>query len=380
MYFVEERGKRNIFKNFDIITFLPVVFLAIFGLIVVKSATMTRTSGGTKMIIVQSLTFILGCIIAIVISFFDYRSINVLISLAYIGSCFLLVLVLLIGRGEQIGSRSWIKIAGITIQPAEFAKVTFVLTVSKYLVKLKETSDIKDLLKLCVSAMIPLSLVVIQKDFGTACVFVAIFFVLLFVYGLSMKYIAAIGGSFLALMPVMWFFVLNEKRKDRIRVFLNPELDPLGSGMNVLRSKMTIGSGRIFGKGLFKGIQTQNSAVPVKESDFIFSVIGEETGLVFSVLVVLVFLFILLRCIYIAKNSEDIYGKFIVMGFVAMIGAHFIENIGMSIGILPVTGIPLPFISQGGTSMLANFAAIGFVLSVSKLRKKRNKKKTYNIL
>ena len=375
MYFVEERGKRNIFKNFDFITFLPILILALFGLIILKSASMTRISN--KMMIVQTATFVLGCIIAIVISFFDYRSINILVNIAYIGSCFLLILVLIVGRGEQIGSRSWIRFAGITIQPSEFAKVTFVLMVSRYMVKLKEASLVtfKDLAKLCVITLIPMALVVIQKDFGTACVFFAIFFVLLFIYGLKIKYIVAMSGAFVAMMPLVWFFVLNEKRKDRIRVFLNPELDPLGSGLNVLRSKMTIGSGRIFGKGLFKGIQTQNSAVPVKESDFIFSVIGEETGFILSVLVVLAFLYILLRCIYIAKNSRDTYGKFIVMGFVAMIGVHFVENIGMTIGLLPVTGIPLPFISQGGTAMIANFAAIGFVLSVSRMRKKKRQRK-----
>lgn len=164
-------------------------------------------------------------------------------------------------------------------------------------------------------------------------------------------------------------FLLNEKCRDSIRIFLNPELDPLESGLNVLRSKITIGSNRLFGKGLFKGIQTQNSAVPVNELDFIFSVIGEETGFIISVVIIIAFLYILLRAISIAKSSDDTYGKFLSMEFVAMIGVHFIENVGMTIGLLPVTGIPLPFISQDGSSMLANFMAIGFLLSVAKNKK-----------
>ncbi|MFZ5985961.1 MAG: FtsW/RodA/SpoVE family cell cycle protein, partial [Bacillota bacterium] len=167
-----------------------------------------------------------------------------------------------------------------------------------------------------------------------------------------------------------WFFVLNEKRKDRIRVFFNPELDPLGSGWNVIRSKMAIGSGQIFGKGLFKGIQTQNSSVPVKESDFIFSVVGEELGFVGAVIILVLVFFILMRCVYIAKNARDSYGSFLVTGVTSFLAIHFIENIGMSIGLLPVTGIPLPFVSAGGSSMLTNYIAMGIVLSVSMRRQR----------
>ena len=381
MYFVEERRKKSIYKRFDLALFLPVILLSIFGLLVVRSATITRLDGGVKIIIVQSASLLIGVACAMFISFLDYRDMDILVKIAYAISCVLLVVVLIIGRGDQYGSRSWIKIGGFSFQPAELAKITFVLVVSRALAKLKEKSSptFRDLLELCAYTAIPILLVIIQKDFGTTCVFLAIFFVLLFIYGLSMKYVLGLIGAFVASMPLAWFFLLNEKRRDRIRVFLNPELDPLGSGMNVLRSKMTIGSGRLFGKGLFSGVQTQNSAVPVKESDFIFSVIGEETGFIVSVLVVLTFLFIILRCVHIAKNSRDDYGKLIVMGFAAMIGVHFVENIGMNIGILPVTGIPLPFISQGGTAMITNFMAIGFILSVS-ARKKKSKAKKRDML
>ena len=371
MYFVEERSNRNGYNRFDMALFLPIVLLSIFGLFIVRSATITRADGGLKIILVQCASFLIGVILAVVISFLDYRDINFLVKLAYICSCVLLVVVLLIGRGDQFGSRSWIKIAGFTFQPSEFAKITFILMVSDCLAKFDDKAiiSLKDLAIFFMYVTVPILLVIVQKDFGTTCVFLAVFLVILFVYGISMELVIGLGGMFIASLPLAWFFLLNEKRKDRIRVFLNPELDPLGSGLNVLRSKMTIGSGRIFGKGLFKGIQTQNSAVPVKESDFIFSVIGEEMGFIVSVLVVLTFLYIVLRCIYIAKNSSDLYGKLIVMGLVAMIGVHYVENIGMTIGILPVTGIPLPFISQGGTSMITNFIAVGFILSISNRKK-----------
>ena len=272
MYFVEERSNRNGYNRFDMALFLPIVLLSIFGLFIVRSATITRADGGLKIILVQCASFLIGVILAVVISFLDYRDINFLVKLAYICSCVLLVVVLLIGRGDQFGSRSWIKIAGFTFQPSEFAKITFILMVSDCLAKFDDKAiiSLKDLAIFFMYVTVPILLVIVQKDFGTTCVFLAVFLVILFVYGISMELVIGLGGMFIASLPLAWFFLLNEKRKDRIRVFLNPELDPLGSGLNVLRSKMTIGSGRIFGKGLFKGIQTQNSAVPVKESDFIF--------------------------------------------------------------------------------------------------------------
>ena len=310
MYFIEER-KKKIFQNFDMALFLPVLILAIFGMFILRSATLVRASSGLRMVFTQGACLIIGTILAVIISYFDYREITILAKIAYIASSILLLIVLVLGRGDQYGSRSWIKVAGFSLQPAEFAKVTFVLMVSHCLAKLKDKPVIvfKDLIPITIYTITPILLVIIQKDFGTTCVFLAIFFILLFVYGLNLKYIASIIGSSIAMLPLAWFFLLNEKRRDRIRVFLNPELDPLGSGLNVLRSKMTIGSGRLLGKGLFRGIQTQNSAVPVNESDFIFSVIGEETGFIASVLVVITFLFILLRAIYIAKSSHDLTKK-----------------------------------------------------------------------
>ena len=188
---------------------------------------------------------------------------------------------------------------------------------------------------------------------------------MVFICQIKYKYIIYSISAFLLTTPFIWEYALNDNRRKRILVFLNPNLDQQGSGYNVIRSKMAIGSGQLFGKNLFHGIQTQNSAVPVKESDFIFSVIGEELGFIGSLLIVLLITFILLRCIYIAKHSRDSYGSFLVIGVVSMLGIHFAENIGMSIGLFPVTGIPLPFISAGGSSMVTSYIAIGIVLSVS---------------
>jgi rod shape determining protein RodA len=217
---------------------------------------------------------------------------------------------------------------------------------------------------------IPMALVVAEKDFGTVLVYMFMFFVLIFICGLPYKYIITMLGTFILSTPLIWFFVLNDKRRNRILVFLDPELDPLGAGFNVIRSKMAIGSGQVYGKGIFKGIQAQNGTVPVSESDFIFSVVGEELGFIGAVIIILLFCFILIRCIYIAKNARDSYGMFVIVGITSMWAFHAIENIGLSIGVLPCTGIPLPFVSTGGSYMLTSFIAVGIVLSISMRRKK----------
>lgn len=245
------------------------------------------------------------------------------------------------------------------------------IIISIFLERISEDKTKKtNVLKLIIYSMLPIALVIIQKDFGTTMVFMFIFFVMLFIYGIKYKYILISFWVCLMTTPFFWFFILNEKRKDRIRFFLNPELDPLGAGFNVSRSKMAIGSGQIYGKELFRGIQTQNSSVPVNESDFIFSVIGEELGFIRCVIIISLIFFILLRCLYIAKGSRDLYGSFMVIGVSSMFAIHYIENIGMSIGLLPVTGIPMPFVSAGGSAMITNYLAIGLVMSVSMRRKK----------
>jgi rod shape determining protein RodA len=228
--------------------------------------------------------------------------------------------------------------------------------------------------------MLPIGLILLQPDVGTATVFVFSLIVVLFIYGIPYRYFLIAAGAFAAAAPIMWFFILPTDRfrhiRDRIMTFVFPETDLLGKGLQVYRSKMTIGSGQLFGKGLFHGIQTQNSSsvssfnVPEKQTDFIFSVIGEELGFIGSIIVIALIFFILFRCIYIAMNSRDAYGSYMVIFIASMMGFHFIENIGMCIGVLPVTGIPLPFVSQGGSSLVTNFLNIGVLLSVSMRRKK----------
>lgn len=380
MNFVEKTKSINYIKQFDYMLFAAVLLLSSVGILVLKSAI--GEEGITKTLLKQIICLALGIILAIVISLLDYKDFKVLGVVLYVASIMLLCMVFT-GLGKEInGSRSWMTLPVIgQFQPSEIAKVAFAVTVPVFFERLKDGKDIvKNTIKLLLYAGIPIGLVVLQRDIGTAMVFIFSFIIMLFIYGIPYKYFLIAIGACLAAAPVLWFFVIPKYFKhirSRIISFLYPESDLLGAGMQVYRSKMTIGSGQLFGKGLFHGIQTQNSSsvvssyyVPEKQTDFIFSVIGEELGFIGSLAVLIIIFFILFRGIYIATQSRDAYGTFVVICIISMLAFHFFENIGMCIGVLPVTGIPLPFISQGGSSLIANYINVGIMLSVSMRRKR----------
>lgn len=379
MYVVEKTKDINYFKKFDYSLFAAVLLLSLIGIAALKSAI--GVSGMTPTLLKQIMCLGIGIVAALVISVIDYKDFKTLGIILYIGSIALLVLVLIVGEVHH-GSQSWLRVPVIgTFQPSELAKVAFAVVIPLFLERLKEGQDItKNVIKLLVYTFLPIGLVMMQPDIGTMLVFVFAFIVMLFIYGIPYRYFFASLGTMAAAAPILWFFVLPERFphiQKRILTFIFPETDLFGDGMQVYRSKMTIGSGQLFGKGLFNGLQTQNSSsrpsvfnVPEKQTDFIFSVIGEELGFIGSMVVILIIFYILFRCIYIAINSRDYYGSFMVICITSIMGFHFIENIGMCIGVLPVTGIPLPFVSQGGSSLIANYLNIGIILSVSMRRQK----------
>jgi len=371
MYFVEKTKGINLLKHFDYYLFSAVLLLSGVGLLALSSAV--RSMQNSSILKTQLLSLVLGIIAALIISTMDYKDFKTLGVIMYIVSVILLILVLFFGTGQKsVGTNGWFNIGGVSFQPSEIAKISVIVVISIFFERIKEGQDDnrRNIIKLTVYTLIPLALVLKQPDMGTGMVFVSIFAAMVFICGIPYKYIFMTLGAFLLSSPFLWFFVLEEHQKNRFISFIEPERYAQGIGFNVVRSKLAVGSGQIFGQGLYKGVQTQSNGVPVKESDFIFSVIGEEFGFVGTVFVLLLVYFILLRCIYIAKNSRDYYGSFLVIGIASMMGFHFIENIGACIGVLPVTGIPLPFVSAGGSAMLTNYIALGIVLSVS-IRRKR---------
>lgn len=293
----------------------------------------------------------------------DYDYLGKLDKVLYFLSLVLLLLVVFIGR-EAMGAQRWLQIGPITFQPSEFAKFVIIITLSKLLAK-----QTKITWPVIINAMIhvgvPLVLILIQPDLGTALVFLAIFFVLLYLAGAKPYILAGLAGLGMAILP----FILKEYQKQRFLVFLNPEKDPHGSGWNIIQSKIAVGSGGLFGKGLFSGTQVQLNFVPEHSTDFIFTVMGEELGFIGCVIFLLLVGFLFWRIINVIYSVDDKFGKYMATGILIVLSFHIFINVGMTMGIMPVTGIPLPFISSGGSSLIMNMMAIGLILNIYSRRK-----------
>lgn len=363
--------KRSIMaKEFDYFLFIITIALAIFGVIVIFSAT--RSMQTNTNVIVQTIGLILGTGVCLFISFFDYEQFKNLIKPVYIFSVIILLFVLFFGVTGDWGARSWIRFGSIGLQPAEIAKLCFIITFSYHLEKVGDKiNKIPVILGLMLHIGVPVALILMQPDMGSTMVFVFMFLCMIFVAKLSYKYIIPVGIAGVFSLPFIYKYVLSEYQRNRIQVFLNPEMDPLNKGYNVIQSKIAVGSGQIFGKGYLEGTQNQMGYLPTKSTDFIYSVISEEFGFIGAMIIVLVLFAIILRCFKAAQRADNAFGAYICTGVGAMFLFHTFENVGMCIGLTPVTGIPLPFLSYGGTSLITNLAAIGLVLSVEYHNKPR---------
>lgn len=260
----------------------------------------------------------------------------------------------------------------MSIQPSEFAKIVLIITMARIIDYFKQKSTLNNpinILLLFLVIALPTLLIIKQPDYGTAMVLLVTVAIMLFTGGIKWRYIIGAVLAVAIVVPLAYNYVLPEHAKKRIDVFLNPSLDPRGAGYNIIQSKLAVGSGQLWGMGLFNGNQTQLGILPMKTTDFIYPVISEEMGFIFSSLVILLFVILLIRIANISKTAKDSFGGLLCIGVFAMIFAHFVENVGMSMGLLPITGIPLPFISYGGSSMLTNMIAVGLVMSVACRRK-----------
>ncbi|MGM9550985.1 MAG: rod shape-determining protein RodA [Clostridia bacterium] len=349
----------------DIPLLCAVLISSIYGILMINSAT--YSIGSSRYVLVQSLALLLGLVCALVITFMDYSILKKFRFVAAILGIALLVLVLFLGFGrEDTGTQGWISVGPLNLQPAEIAKVCFLISFSSHISKIKEDiNSVSNILLLLLHLAVPVVLILLQPDAGTALVFVFMFIVMMFFAGISYKYIFSALGVGILGCTAAWFFFLKDYQKDRIFSFLNPEADPLGSGYHIIQSKIAVGSGQLFGTGYQSGIQTQMGYLPEKQTDFIFSVICEEMGFMGAVLVIALLFFILYRIFINARRARDSFGEMLCVGTGAMLFFHIVENIGMCINLLPITGIPLPFFSYGGSNMITSMIAIGIVLSVS---------------
>jgi len=364
------KGKIILFKELDYYLIFLTLACAIFGIVMISSAVHSF-DGNSRYILIQSIAAVIGVVLMVVCTTINYEKVGNVWKIIYMLCVAMLILVLIVGTGrEDTGSKSWIRFGPIGIQPSEFVKIGFIITLSKRAADFgEEINEPKNILKLLAHLGILLFFIMLQPDFGTAMVFIFIFAGIVFAAGISYKYIATAVGTIIGIIPLAWFFLLEEYQKNRIRVFFSPESDPLGSGYHVIQSKIAIGSGQLFGKGLYQGTQTQLGFLPVKHTDFIFAVVGEELGIIGCIAVTALLFAIVYRCMSNSKRTKNVMSRYICIGVACMFLAHIFENIGMCIGLMPVTGIPLPFFSYGGSSLITNFVAIGLVLSVY-MRKK----------
>lgn len=336
----------------------------------------------------QAINFLVGLAAMIVVMLFDYNIFKPLIPYAYIGIVGLLALLFLFGKVRG-GAQGWFVFDSIqrNIQPAELSKVAVIVMVSKAAAKAMDTDGrllkVKDIALAVAYTMIPFVLIALQPDFGSAFVLIIILAFIVFAARIKWIWIAGAAVALGTALPLMYFFVLTGRQKERIISFLNPEYDLLGAGYQVSKSKVVIGSGRLMGKGFFStGTLAQLKYVPERHTDFIYSGIVEGVGFVGGAILIAAFFLLAFRWLYIAGKSRDNFGMLLAVGVTGMLIAHVFENIGMTIGLMPMTGIPLPFVSYGGSNMLTNMIGVGIVLNVymrhpvkKKRRRGRSKEK-----
>ncbi|AZT90399.1 rod shape-determining protein RodA [Caldicellulosiruptor changbaiensis] len=357
------QNEETIKKRYNVFLIVLMILLCVIGFVLIASASNILDTGKYKLVVSQVIWFCLGFVLFFVFSIIDYRILTnfyVIIYLIMIG----LLLYVDINGINVLGGQRWIKIGPLSFQPSEISKLLIVIFFAKAVSMQENINTFKNLAKVLFFAIIPIVFVLKQPDLGTASVFVAIIVTILFVAGLSLRYFYIAMGALAVFIPIAWEFILLDYQKDRVRILFNPELDPLGKGWQVMYSKIAIGSGKLFGKGLFMGTINRLNYLPVKESDFIFGVAGEEIGFVGCIVIIVLYSLLIINLIKIASDCKDKIGSYIVAGIAGMFGFQMFVNIAMTLGIMPVTGIPLPFISYGGSSMLTSMASLGIVQNI----------------
>ncbi|MBU3183716.1 rod shape-determining protein RodA [Clostridium estertheticum] len=364
------RLNKKLLRELDYVTIIIAICIVTFGCINIYSAKY-KNGTGNYYLEKQIASMILSLIIVYFLLVFDYMVIENYAVIIYWAGIVLLIIGRFIGHATN-GSNSWINMGPINMQPSEFAKIGMIIMIAKRLDEMEgKINNPKNMLELIFYAAVPMILIVIQPDMGMTMVSFFIVLGIFFCVGLDKKII--IGGltSILILVAGAWNTpIFQNYWKGRLTSFLNPEKDPSGSGLQLIQSKLAIGSGGIFGRGFGKGVQF--NSIPEHHTDFIFAVLSEEWGFVGALVLLLLYCILIYRLIKIAKASKDIFGTVLCVGFVSNLLFSIMQNIGMNIGIMPITGITLPFMSYGGSSLLTSFIALGLVLNVGMRRNKIN--------
>ena len=357
---------RHFWKDFDWPLLAAVLLLCVISITEIYSATMSQPS---ESFFLRQMAWVgVGVVVLFIVSAIDYHLISEHIPWLYVLAVGALLYTLVLGHRVS-GSKSWVSLGRITIQPSELIKMVVVVALARYFSELRSSRymTLAQIVKGCVICFVPMGLVALQPDLGTSLTFLPPIAVGLFIRGVRPAVLISLIVGFVLVLPVSWL-VLKPYQKERILTFLDPERDPLGKGYQVSQSKIAIGSGGLIGKGVFHGSQNQLGFLPTRHTDFIFSVIGEELGFAGVIITLGLLTFIIFRSVYNAQTARDNLGLFISMGIVGTFFFHLIVNVGMVIGFMPTTGIPLPFLSYGGSSVLMAFIAVGLVMSVRRCR------------
>ena len=354
---------RTLTKIDPILLVLPLL-ISFLGLLFIYSASHEKAmSTGVNFTLKQFNWMLFGAIVMIVATVIDYRS---LVNYSYlIYGCSVVLLILVLSWGHvSMGAQRRIFIAGLWVQPSEVAKITTALALTYYLTNARyRITLLSSHIIPFVITFVSIGLIMLQPDLGTAAVFIPMVFTMLYVCGARIKHLILVITAGLAASPIAWH-LMHEYQRRRLTVFLDPSLDPTGAGYTITQSRIAIGSGHLFGKGWMSGPQNRLNFLPERYTDFVFSVVGEEWGFVGSTCLIALYLILIIRMLQTAGQARNLSGRMLACGVAAIIMFQVFVNVGMASGILPVTGLPLPFITYGGASMLTMFAAVGLVQSI----------------
>ena len=368
---VSQETKRFL-KRLDYPLLFATLAIIIYSLIIISSATHINNPTEERFYFVQrqGIFALINIGLAAFFLQFDYRGIQQYGQKLYIFNLVMLVAVMAFGT-TALGAQRWLALGPIMIQPSEFSKLIVIICMAAMLESRMGTlNSLRDLLPIAVYIGIPFVLVLKQPDLGTSLVFMAIFFGMVIACGIRWRILIGIIMAGIASFPILRNYVLKEYQKTRLYVFIDPNIDPLGSGYHIIQSKIAIGSGLLFGKGLFEGTQSQLNFLPENHTDFIFAVVGEEFGFVGATILLLLYLVIMMRGIKIAKEAGDMFGRLLAVGITSMFAFHILINVGMTTGIMPVTGIPLPLMSYGVSALTTDIFAVAILLNINMRKNK----------
>jgi rod shape determining protein RodA len=354
----------NHLKRFDWIVFASVILLVGFGLAAIYSVALGNGEMNLLNFKKQCIFAAIGIILLLLFSSIDFRSLYSLNKWIYAGGVAVLVLVLFLGAPVR-GTRAWFDFFGFSLQPSELVKVVMILTLANYFSAASyRVNQLKHFILTGLIIILPIILILMQPDFGSAMIIFLFWLGTAAVFGLNRKQIFLIALTTLIFFTFSFFFLLKDYQKERVLTFLNPNISSLDKGYNAAQAIIAVGAGKIFGKGLGFGSQSQLKFLPESQTDFIFAVVGEEMGLIGVLLLFVLFAALFFRLLYWVKHIDNNFGLYIILGAIILLFIEMFINVGMNIGVLPVVGITLPFLSSGGSSLIASLILIGIVESV----------------